>query len=168
MEMPEKEVIRRIKNGEINYFSIIVEEYTPAISRYIKARLFQKLDVDDLVQNTMVSFYKAVSWFDESKQVLPYLFQIAKNELKMYFRSHKESVPLNEFVETDSDENDFYTEDFSAALSTLTKEQQTILELLHEGYSYQEIAKKCNRPLNTIRTIIRRTRLQVKKNYDRS
>jgi len=34
-----------------------------------------------------------------------------------------------------------------------------------EGYSYQEIAKRLKKPLNTVRTLIRRARLFVQKNY---
>ncbi len=168
-KLADKEVIQKIKNGEIDYFSVIVEEYTAQIYRYIKAKLFQKLDVDDLVQNTFISFYKAISWFDETKPMLPYLYQIAKNELKMYYRSHKETVSLDEgLIETKIGEDDFYTEDYSPILEKLSKEQQEILQLLQKGYSYEEIAKKCDRPINTIRTIIRRTRLQVKRLYEKT
>lgn len=168
MKATDNEAIRRIKNGEINYFSILVEEYTPQIYRYIKKRLFQKLDVDDLVQNTFISFYKAISRFDESKPILPYLFQITKNELKMYFRSHKETVSLDESLEIKTEINDFYSEDYSHVLEKLSKEQQEILQLLKKGYTYEEIAKKYNKPINTIRTIIRRTRLKVKKLYEKT
>lgn len=168
MKRTDNEAIRRIKNGEIDYFSILVEEYTPQIYGYIKRRLFQKLDVDDLVQNTFISFYKAIARFDESKPVLPYLFQITKNELKMYYRSHKDVVPLDESLESSKDIDDFYTEDYSPAMKKLSSEQQKILQLLHEGYTYEEIAKKCRRPINTIRTIIRRTRLQVKTLYEKT
>jgi len=168
MKVSDRDAVKRIKNGEIDYFSIIVDEYTPQIYRYVKSRLFQKLDVDDLVQNTFVSFYKAIQRFDESKPVLPYLFQIAKNELKMYFRSHKDAVSLDESLESKSEMDDFYTEDYSSVLEKLSGEQQNILQLLQEGYSYEEIAKKCKRPINTVRTIIRRTRLQVKELYEKA
>lgn len=166
MKLSDQEVIRKIKNGEIDYFSVIVETYTQQIYRYIKSRLFQKLDTDDLVQNTFVSFYKAIPRFEVEKPILPYLFQIARNELKMYFRSHKEVISLDETLEADTNEKEFYREDYSRIFNQLTKEQQGILQLLQEGYSYEEISKKYNRPLNTIRTIIRRTRLQVKKLND--
>lgn len=166
--MTNREAVKRIKNGEIDYFSIIVEEYTPQIHRYIKTRLFQKLDVDDLVQNTFISFYKAISRFDEAKPVLPYLFQIAKNELKMYYRSHKEAVSLDDSIETKTEQDNFYTEDYLSVLEKLSKEQQEILQLLQQGYSYQEIAQKHHRPINTMRTIIRRARLQVKKLYEKT
>ncbi|MDO8609176.1 MAG: sigma-70 family RNA polymerase sigma factor, partial [bacterium] len=89
MKLTDKEAIERIKNGEIDIFSQIVNEYSSKINAYIKAKLFNKLEVDDLVQNTFISFYKALFHFDDTKPVLPYLYQIARNELKMYYRSRK-------------------------------------------------------------------------------
>jgi RNA polymerase sigma-70 factor (ECF subfamily) len=164
----DKEVIKKIKNGEIDHFSTLVKQYESQIYQYVRARLFQKLDADDLVQNTFVSFYKVISRFDETKPVLPYLFQITKNELKMYYRSHKETVSLEDSLEMKTEQADFYAEDYSRVLEKLSDEQREILQLLEEGYSYEEIAQKYNRPINTIRTIIRRARLQVKKLYEDS
>lgn len=164
----DKEVIKKIKNGEIDHFSTLVKQYESQIYQYVRARLFQKLDADDIVQNTFVSFYKVISRFDETKPVLPYLFQITKNELKMYYRSHKETVSLEDSLEMKTEQADFYAEDYSRVLEKLSDEQREILQLLEEGYSYEEIAQKYNRPINTIRTIIRRARLQVKKLYEDS
>ena len=46
-------------------------------------------------------------------------------------------------------------------LNQLPKEQKKALQLVGDGYSYQEIAKILGRPINTIRTIIRRARLKM-------
>jgi|WetSurMetagenome_2_1015567.scaffolds.fasta_scaffold873335_1 RNA polymerase sigma-70 factor, ECF subfamily len=165
MVILDSEVIKRIKQGEIDNFSFIIEKYSGKIVRYIKAKLFNKLDVDDLVQNTFVSFYKAIHRFDESKPIGPYLYKIAMNELKMYYRSHKTTVPLHEDSELFAHEGLFYIEDYGQDSKTLSNEQKTVLELLQKEYSYKEIAQKIKRPINTVRTIIRRTRLQMKKNY---
>ncbi len=165
MTATDGEVIKKIKNGEINCFSEIVGKYTTNIHRYIKAKLFDKNETDDLVQNTFVSFYKAIGRFDEQRPVLPYLYQIAKNELKMYFRSHKETMVLDEAITMDKEEDGFYKEDYDMVFRHLSEEQQEILQLLEEGYSYKEIADRVERPLNTVRTIIRRSRLQIKKQY---
>ncbi len=165
MQITDGEALKKIKNGEIDYFSEIVSKYTGNIHRYIKSKLFEKDDVDDLVQNTFVSFYKAIDRFDETRPILPYLYQIAKNEMKMYFRSRKETVVLDEAILVDKEENDYYKGDYEGLLQKLSKEQREILQLFEEGYSYKEIAEKVNRPLNTVRTVIRRSRLQIKKIY---
>lgn len=165
MTLSDQEAVQKIKNGEIDSFSVIVEHYTVIIYRYVRAKLFDKTNVDDLVQNIFVSFYKAISRFDETRPILPYLFQIARNELKMYYRSHKETMVLDESITVDSDKNDYYKEDYETLMNQLSEGQKKVLQLLQEGYSYKEIADKVQKPINTVRTIIRRSRLQVKKLY---
>lgn len=167
MVISDSEIILKIKQGEINYYSSIVEKYMPNIIRYIKAKLFNKLDVDDLVQNTFINFYKSINNFDSEKPISPYLYKIASNELKMYYRAHKSTVTLDEKYNISYDPS-FFIDDYSPYTKLLTQEQQTILKLLQAGHTYQEIANKIKKPINTVRTIIRRTRLLFKKKYEQS
>lgn len=162
----DREVILKIKNGEIDAFSYIVKQYTDNMYRYIHTKLFDKAEVDDVVQNIFVNFYKAMYCFDQSKPVLPYLYQIAKNELKMYYRSHKNMLPLDESIAADDDQNNFYKEDYGEVLNSLSKDQKNVFQLLLEGYSYKNIANMVRKPINTVRSIIRRSRLQMKKTYE--
>lgn len=163
-ELSDAEIIRLIREGRIDYFEHITRTHTKHIYHFIKSRLFEKNDVDDLVQNTFLSFYKALKHFDSSKPILPYLYQIARNELKMYYRSHKQTLPLDVAAENTIGKQDQYagTGDLHRKMSILSEDQQLALKLIGEGYSYQEIADRLKKPLNTARTIIRRARLSIK------
>lgn len=169
--MNDKEVILKIKIGQIDYFSYLVKKYTSLIYRYIKVKLFKKEDVDDLVQNTFISFYKAISRFDESRPVMPYLYQIAQNEMKMYFRSKKQTIVLDDrlkLVDEDSVLSKTIMIDIERATRELPKEQKKALQLLADGYSYQEVAYQLKKPLNTVRSLIRRARLKLAKKNEKS
>ncbi|QQG44469.1 MAG: RNA polymerase sigma factor [Candidatus Roizmanbacteria bacterium] len=161
-ELPDKEIVIRIKRGEIEYFSHIVNRYTSIILNYINSKLFDKTEVDDIVQNIFLKFYKAIDGFDESRPVLPYIFEIAKNEMKMYFRSRKKTVQLDERIAV-ADQKDFPVEEdnIDELLQFVNEDQRKALKLLLDGYSYKEISKEINKPLNTIRTLIRRARLKI-------
>lgn len=166
MNTLDTEVIKRIQNGEIEQFSVLVGLYTGKIRSYIHSKLFDKHDVDDLVQNSFLSFYKAIDRFDATRPALPYLYEIARNEMKMYFRAKKLTVSLDEAVYVIDDKNtEHEVQDTDQVLSALSGEQKKALEWIYEGYSYEEISKKLKRPLNTVRTIIRRARLKVIKLY---
>lgn len=165
-ELSDKDIILRIRNGEINHYSYIVKKYATSMYRYIEGRLFNKYDVGDLVQNTFISFYKALDKFDETKSIKPYLFQIVQNELKMYYRSKKHTVQLNEDIYLPHDRGiDIIDESY---LNYLDKEERKIFQQISDGYSYEEIGKLFKKPLNTIKSIVRRGRLKLKKAYEKT
>ena len=160
-ELSDKDIIIRIRNGEINYYSYIVKKYTTSIYRYIERKLFKKIEADDLVQNVFISFYKAIEKFDEKRPIKPYLFQIVQNELKMYFRSYKKDQPLDERIISEEREEDLKIEDFKL----LNNQEREVFKHISDGYSYEEIAKIVKKPINTIKSIVRRGRLKLKKIY---
>lgn len=164
-ELSDKDIIKKIKNGEIDYYSKIVKKYTILIYRYIERKLFKKDETDDLVQNVFISFYKAIEKFDSERPIKPYLFQIVQNELKMYFRSYKKNLPLDErIVSEDRQEEELKIEDFKS----LSSQEKGIFKHISEGYSYGEIAKLFKKPVNTIKSMVRRGRLKIKKNYEKT
>ncbi|MCX7881083.1 MAG: sigma-70 family RNA polymerase sigma factor [Patescibacteria group bacterium] len=158
----DREIILKIKNGEINYFEIIVKKYTSKIYQLIKTKILIKEDVEDLVQNAFIKFYKAINRFNEKLPILPYLYQIAKNELKMYYRSKKNFLPLKENFKNE-DERSFFErferkEDY---LKKLKKEEKEMIMMLVDGFSYKEIAEKFKKSLNTVKSIVRRARRKL-------
>lgn len=158
--LSDYEAVQKIKAGEIDHFSLIVKKYTPPIHRYINSKLFNKLEVDDLVQNCFISFYKAIADFDESRPVLPYLYEIAKNELKMYYRSHKSTLPLKEEIVIEEAPQEVAFD--KSILNALNAKDKNILLALAEGYSYEEISEKNKIPINTLKSKVRRARIKLK------
>ena len=154
----DKDALYRIKQGDIDRYEIIVKKYTGRIHQYISSKLFNKEEVDDIVQTTFIRFYKAINRFDETKQILPYLYEIAKNELKMFFRSHKETLQLNEQTAGGPAQEYFTDIELEQLLQSIPPDQQKAIKMLYEGYTYREIATILKRPINTVRTIISRTR----------
>jgi len=66
--MSDNQVILKIKNGEIDYFEILVKKYSKVIYSYLFSRLKKKEDCEDLVQEIFLSFYKSINRFDEKNQ----------------------------------------------------------------------------------------------------
>jgi RNA polymerase sigma-70 factor (ECF subfamily) len=169
LSLSEREIIIKIKNGEIEHFSFLVRKYMKIIYNYISKKIYNRLDIDDLVQNSFLSFYKSIKKFNEEKPPLPYLYTIAKNEIKMYLRVRKVILPLNErILASDESDNQFFQEDVSRLAEKLAEDQKKALKLLSEGYNYQEIAQKFKKPVNTVKSIIRRARLKISKKYGKT
>lgn len=161
--LSEEEIIRKIQDGELDYFEYIVKKYTRLILSYVKRKLFDKEDAEDIVQNAFLNFYKSINRFDTQRPILPYLYQIVKNEMKMFWRAQKKTVPLDEKMIIEEKEELIDLDFIKNQLEKLSKEQKKAIQLITEGFSYKEIAKFLGKPINTIRTIIRRARLKLKK-----
>ncbi len=165
--MPEdRDVLRQIKAGDIDRYGHLVDAYEPAIRRYIRSRLFDRDHTDDLVQLVFIKFYKSIELFDDSRPVLPYLYAIAITELKMFFRAQKKGRVSLEQVEHTLEseqvgEDIVHQDQVVQALDQLSHDQKSALLMYAEGYKYHEIASRLSKPINTIRTLIRRARLSV-------
>ncbi|OGK23162.1 hypothetical protein A2954_00540 [Candidatus Roizmanbacteria bacterium RIFCSPLOWO2_01_FULL_37_12] len=159
----DKEILARIKKGEIDYFTYFVKKYTTQIYNFTFKKIKKKEDVEDIVQVSFLHLYKAIGRLDEKKPVLPYLYQIVRNEMKMFWRRQKATIPLDEKIAAEEKQESLDSELIQKQLESLPHEQKKAVNLVSEGYSYKEIAKFLDRPLNTIRTLIRRARLKLNK-----
>jgi RNA polymerase sigma-70 factor, ECF subfamily len=87
--MHEKALIERALNGDRAAFEEIVSRHQGAIYGYLRARLLQPNDAEDLTQDVFLRFYLARARFDSSNLVRPWLLGIARNLLKEHVRRQK-------------------------------------------------------------------------------
>ncbi|KKP67706.1 MAG: RNA polymerase sigma-E factor [Candidatus Roizmanbacteria bacterium GW2011_GWA2_35_19] len=160
METPDIEAIMKVKNGELDYYGVIVKKYTNKVYHYISKKSPTYEDAEDLTQISLIKFFKSLKNFDTKRKVLPYLYQIAKNELKMFYRSRKQHLQLKEefFIEEKQE-----VEKTDYLLETVSKKERKIIEMLSHGYTYQEVAVKIKKPLNTVKSIVRRAKIKIRK-----
>jgi RNA polymerase sigma-70 factor (ECF subfamily) len=167
-EISEKEIIGRIKNGEIDYFGYLVNRFSQIIYFYVRKRVRDEHDAADITQNSFIKAYKGMEWFDSKKAFYPYLFTITKNELINFYRKKKYETKLTEDAASYEEKFIDSTADFDSAMDRLKIEYKTVIKLYYiEGYSYKEIATKLDKPINTIKTLLRRAKEEFKKKYER-
>lgn len=166
-EIIDSEAIKKIKQGEINYFEIIVDRYSKKFLNYVKTKVKNLDDCEDIIQNSFIKLYKVLDRFDEKKPLSPYFYSIVNSEIAQFFRDNPKNVVLDENIPSELIAKEDDSSEPSLLLENLKGEAKTSLQLLSEGYSYQEIAQKLNKKLNTVKTIIRRAKLEVEKNVKR-
>lgn len=84
--MLDKELIERAKDGDREAFEAIVEAHQAAVFGFLRARLFQANDAEDMTQEVFLRFYLARARFDSSNLVRPWLLGIARNLLREHAR----------------------------------------------------------------------------------
>ncbi|MBR2947050.1 MAG: sigma-70 family RNA polymerase sigma factor [Bacteroidales bacterium] len=154
-------------------FSLLISKHHIAMKHYISSFCTNPADVEDVCQESYKKAFQAIASFNPKYPFKTWLFTIGRNTALDLLRrkSTISTIKLNESDEPISDNSQIETspeEDlidaqkydaFMAAISSLPILYKRVAELriLHE-YSYEEIAKELNLPLNTVRTRIRRAK----------
>ena len=166
LDISEKELIARIQNGEIDLYSYFVNKYTRLAFFYVRKKVFNPEDAKDIVQNAFINTYKAIERIDADRTFYPYFFSVLKNEVNQFFRNHRNNMELLDDMVASYEVDTGL--DLSFAFAQIKPLSREVLELYYvEGFSYKDIAVKTGRPINTVKTLIRRAKSEVKKIYER-
>jgi len=87
--MDEKTLIQDALKGDESAFATIVSLHQRAVYGFLRARLIQPDDAEDLAQEVFLRFYQARARFDSSNLIRPWLMGIARNLLREHSRRWK-------------------------------------------------------------------------------
>ncbi len=165
----DEEIIDLYKNGNKEVFKELIDKYTSPLFNFT-ARLTDKNNALDIVQDIFIKAWKGINRFDSTKASFKtWLFTVAKNTTTDFLRKKKvilfSDIQSNEdldFSETIEDENLLPDEvmqklqDFellNKLIDTLPVHYKTVL-ILHyqEELTFDEIGKILGKPLNTVKS----------------
>ena len=138
-------------NGDQRAYADLLQETSRFLRPFLAKRLNFTNEVDDLLQEILISIHKARHTYDGNRPYRPWVFAIAKFRLQDYFRTHysdhlRQAVDLDDMEESLSEhvtETAISYESISGEVQKLPEKQATILQLMHqEGYTAKEVAKK--------------------------
>lgn len=126
----------------------IYTEYSGKINGYIRARIRNKADADDLCAEVFEKILKKLDGFDPEKASLnTWIFTVTRNTVIDHFRRAKPSEELDENIsdDTELDEDLLNSESLSelaAALRSLPQQMTDIIVLrYYDGKPLTEIAE---------------------------
>jgi len=126
--------MRAYVEGNAQALEEIFERYAPLLLHVMERRLPAREDARDLVQQTFLQLHRARADFDPSQRLRPWLFSIAFNLLREYFRGKQRlmeielqdgHLPVRPHGATRSDA----MLDIERVLPRLTPEQRDVVEL---------------------------------------
>ena len=85
----ETALIEAVQQGDREAFARLVERYQRLVFGYLRARLLQASDADDLTQEVFLRCYSARARFDSAALIGPWLIGIARNILREHARKTK-------------------------------------------------------------------------------
>lgn len=149
-ETPEA-LMKLSLSGDQRAYAVLLQETARFLRPFLSKRLNSASEVDDLLQEILISIHKARHTYDGERPYKPWVYAIAKFRLQDHLRAHyadhlHHAVDLSE-VENDLPEpvteTGFSYESISGEVEKLPPKQAAILQMMHqEGYTAKEVAEK--------------------------
>ena len=169
-----------LDSGESVFFEVLCKRYTAPLFRYSMSFVRNKDEAEEIVQKTFIKIWKNLKTFDSEKKFSVWAYTITRrtafDELKkrktyafseltvgegMSFEDTLEdiSVSIEKSLQNLKDVNAF-----EEILSKMSEDKAEIVFLkLYEDMTFEEIGEMTGRPMNTVKSIYRRTLEEVRK-----
>jgi RNA polymerase sigma-70 factor (ECF subfamily) len=85
----DEELMSAYVAGDAAAFRVIFERYAPVLTRAMLRELYMREEAGDLVQQTFLQLHRARRDFDSRQKLKPWIFTIAMNLKREYFRRKK-------------------------------------------------------------------------------
>ena len=137
--------------GDNARYAAFLRELTPILRRVI-ARRIQQADVEDVLQEVLISLHKARHTYDGGRPIMPWVIAIARFRITDHLRKHYTSrrdktVDISglENILTDVTESTDDRESIDELLQDVPAREKRILTLMHvEGYTAKQVAEQLN------------------------
>ena len=120
-------------------------DYHDKVSAYIRGKVDNHHDAEDLVSQVFEKVYGKLHTFEETKASLStWIYTITRNTVTDYYRTRRVHVDIDELYSLPAPEKDRdVLEDLADALMTLTERERDLI-LLHyyKGLTLKEVADK--------------------------
>lgn len=188
--MTDAELIAIHLAGDEKAFDVLVERHTPGVRAFLMRGQLQDLEPDeryevvsDLVQEAWMRVLRHAKNFNPEKKFTTWLFTIALNLVRNYYRDRKRRALRLPLVQLSSIREELIQradetlqpdvlceqrdslENLSKYLSKhAPRENVVVLELREmQGYTYEEIAEWLCIPIGTVKSRLSRVRAVVKR-----
>jgi RNA polymerase sigma-70 factor (ECF subfamily) len=175
-----KELLILIREGDMIAFYNIYERYCKRLYGFVLRYIKNEADAEEIVQDVFVKIWEARSKIDVYSSFESFLFTIAYNSTISLFRKRVSEKKYLEYLKLlqhlekapdliDEIQFNDLNRKVQALLNELTQRQKEIFLLSREeGLSHEEIAKKLNISINTVKKHMVNTLAFLKSGLDSS
>ena len=169
-------LMRESLAGDQRAYAALLQETTRLLRPFLAKRLSIANEVDDLMQEILISIHKARHTYDGNRPYKPWVYAIAKFRLQDHLRMHysdqlRHALDFDEFEEyllEPVTESLMSYESISGEVEKLPEKQAMILRFLHqEGYTAKEVAEKTGMTESAIKVAAHRAYKVLRKKLER-
>lgn len=182
MNYVETNLIKLSRSGDRNAFAELVSLYQEKIQRLAFKMLNNKLDTEDIVQETFIRVYLNLNRFDDTQNFSTWIYRIGKNLCIDLLRKKKNVYSLDAEFSEDEDANYYSRLQSNEAtpehsvieretraqivkvIDKLSAKYKLVIILYYlQGLSLLEISDKLNLPVTTVKSRLNRGREHLRK-----
>ena len=170
------DLLEKAKSGDGKAFGRIVERHTGIVYAAVRSVLGNRSDIDDAVQEAFIRIYKGIPSFGGRSSLSTWIWSIARNHaVNVRAKERDDVISLEKTAEIASSRlgpeaelaRRTAAEDIEWLLSNLEGDYRQAIELRYlAGKKYREIAEMLDLPEGTVKTLIHRARIKMKKMMD--
>lgn len=176
-EHEDQSLIVAAQQGDREAFGRIVERHQGAVYGYLRARVLQAADAEDLTQEVFLRCYSCWARFDASSRVRPWLLGIARNLLHEHIRRARRRreaawtelcLELDEMVTHNEQVHDERLVHLPGCLNGLGDSARQAIEMRYGArLRLSEIGEKLKRSEGAAKLLMFRARQALKSCLDR-
>lgn len=145
-----------------------IELYSNTIRRLCMIHSKNYADTEDIFQTVFLKYVLSSVSFESEEHEKAWFIRVTinacKDLLKSFFRNH--TVSLDEIINQPADLPDDNREVFEAVLSLPQKYRQVVYLHYYEGYTAVEIGEILGKNVNTVYTLLTRSRQLLRKKLE--
>lgn len=171
-----EELMRQALLGDQNAYHRLLTETSRLLRPFLSKRLSIAHEVDDLLQEILISIHKARHTYDGKRPYKPWVYAIAKFRLIDYLRGHysdqlrhaEDITEIEEYFQDPVTESSISYESISGEVQKLPEKQAAILRLMHQdGYTAKEVAAKMGMKESAVKVSAHRAYKVLKEKLER-
>lgn len=166
LKYTEEELVEMLRQGNKHAFSVLYDNYSAALLGIVKKNISDIEIAEDLLQDSFIKIWNNRSMYDPSKgRLYTWMLNIVRNTSIDYLRSKQNKMDerirrteniVHEVNHTANVEQQIDHIGIKKIVDTLKEDQRRLIDLAYfEGFTQEEISKKLEIPLGTVKTRMR-------------
>lgn len=143
--------------------------YRQPLSMFIRKRIAEDTDVDDVLQEVFVKIHTHITSLREEEKLQSWIYQIARNAITDYYRHQKRTLPLETVQETEEEDRVFddVVRELAPCLREMVEQlpekyRQAVLLTEYEGLTQKELSVRLGISFSGAKSRVQRAREQLK------
>lgn len=179
-DLSDSYVVKLALQGDQRAYHTLYSRYNAGVKRHVSKYIHEECEMEDVISESFQKAFSQLASYDDTYKFSTWIYRIARNTAFDHIEKNGRMMPTTTLpdpyetgfgdIPSDAlnpekaviDQED--EEKVLACIELLKEDYRTIARMnLIDNYGYAEISKELNLPLNTVKTKIRRSKLQIQK-----